>query len=103
MSATFLRQVERDWLSRKTTGNTAQTPLGELQRKYWSQYIPNSSSSASLGDLESQWLNKYITTAGHTPGGQTNSSLWKQAVIAAGVVPSNFLNDNKIKFYVNAA
>jgi len=103
MAATFFRQKERDWLSRKTTGNTAQTPLGQLQRKYWSQYVGGDQAGVPLGDLETKWLNKYIATAVMTPGDQTNNTLWKMAVLAAGLVPSNFTNDNKLNLYTNAA
>lgn len=104
MAATFLRQVERDWLLKKTTGFTAQTPIGQLRRVYWSTYLGGDNSKIGPEDLEVMWLRKYITDKGGTPTPTAyNTDLWKQVVAIIGQTPTNFLNDNKILFYVNAA
>lgn len=104
MSVQFLRQVERDFLSRKTTGNTAQTPLGQLQRKYWISLIGATASGEGLGTLEIAGLKKAISNAGGTPTAtDSRADLWKQLVAAIGKAPSKFVNDNKIIYYTNAS
>jgi hypothetical protein len=63
-----------------------------------------SESGRGLAELETLWLIKYITDAGGTPTTNAPSStLWREAVSSLGKTPSNFLNDNKIIFYTNAA
>jgi hypothetical protein len=104
MSATFLNQLERNWLSRHVTGATPQMPIGQLRRLYYITYLGGTiPSHMGLADLESQWMNKYIRTAGNTPSSNQNSDLWKNMVSAISKTPSKFLNDNKILFYSNAA
>jgi len=103
MGATFLNQKEREWISSKVTGVTAQTPLNQLKRTYYISYVGGTiPPTVSLSDLETRWLDKYIRTLSGTPSSDNNSSLWKEIVVAIGKTPSNFLNDNKIIFYSNA-
>ena len=103
MGATFLNQKEREWVSVKATGVTAQTPLNQIKRKYYISYLGGTiPPTATLADLEARWLNKYIRTLGGTPSSQDIPTLWKEAVVAIGQTPSKFLNDNKIIFYINA-
>lgn len=104
MTAQFLRQVERNYLSRKTTGNTAQTPLGQLQRAYWISLVGATGATQGLDTLELTALRKIITNAGRTPSAAiTKAQLWKEAVVAIGQTPSKYLNDNKIIYYTNAS
>ena len=103
MGATFLNQKEREWISVKVTGATAQTPLNQLKRMYYISYIGGTiPPTVTLADLEAQWLDKYIRILLGTPSSKNLTSLWKEAVVAIGQTPSNFLNDNKITFYSNA-
>lgn len=103
MGATFLNQKEREWISAKVTGATAQTPLNQLKRMYYISYVGGTiPPTVSLTDLEIRWLDKYIRTLLGTPSSKDISTLWKEAVVAIGQTPSKFLNDNKIIFYSNA-
>lgn len=103
MGATFLNQKEREWISAKVTGATAQTPLNQLKRMYYISYVGGTiPPTVSLTDLEIRWLDKYIRTLLGTPSSKDISTLWKEAVVSIGQTPSNFLNDNKIIFYSNA-
>lgn len=104
MTAQFLRQVERDFLSRKTSGNTAQTPLGQLQRAYWISLLGATASSQGLDSLEIAGLKKAISNAGATPSASNRKAdLWREVVVAIGKTPSKFVNDNKIIYYTNAS
>lgn len=103
MGATFLNQKEREWISAKVTGVTAQTPLNQIKRMYYISYIGGTiPPTVSLADLEARWLDKYIRTQAGTPSSKDLSTLWKEAVVVIGQTPSKFLNDNKIIFYSNA-
>ncbi len=104
MAATFLRQAERAFLLRKTTGFTAQTPVGQLRRVYYATYLGGDNSAATLADLEARWMKKYITDQGATPiASDYAPELWQQIVASIGKTPSKFMNDNQLTFYLNAA
>lgn len=101
--AANLSALERTWLATHTTGTSSQTPLNDIKRRYFVSQIGGSAADInSLGDLEAQWLRSVIVTAGGTPSStQFTSQLWKEAVIALGYRVSNYLNENKLTFYLN--
>ena len=99
----YLTQIERDWLSAKVAGTTATKPLNQLKREYYISVIGGASSGTKLPELEKKWLLQYITNKGGTPTPNADLPvLWKNVVMTLGVTPTNYLNGNKILFYLNA-
>ncbi len=97
----LLNQIEREWFSSKVPGTTAQKPLGQLKREYYISDVGATSSGTTLAELETTWLIKYINNKGGTPTGRLGN-LWKDVVAAIGLVPSKYVNENKILFFLNA-
>ena len=98
----LLSQIEREWFSAKNPGTTAQKPLSQLKREYYISDIGATSSGTRMEELEIAWLVKYINNKGGTPTeGSSISALWKDVVLAIGLTPSNYINENKILFYLS--
>jgi hypothetical protein len=93
-----LSQAERNYFIKKAGGSSPTEPLNNLKRKVYSAAGVN--AQTPLDQMEKLWLLSIIAV----PADNLNSieSLWRQAVVAIGQVPSNYLNDNKLKFYLNA-
>lgn len=102
MAATRLHEVERAYFVRKLGGATAQEPLQNVKRRYISGFVSAGSPSTKIDELEKLFLRKIIADGGGTPTNNYLSTLWQQAVSTIGEVPTKFINDNKIIFYVNA-
>lgn len=96
--AVFLSQLERDWISKHTTGVTPQTPLNTLKKKYYSEYT---ASMQNYGLPGYDWLRLQIVAAGGTPSGR-GLALWQQLNAAKGFPVAKTINANKIIFYTNA-
>jgi len=105
MVASFIRQAQRNFYLRHTIGVTQQTPFGELQRRYWMQYLGDASitNQTSYRDLEIRWMKKWMNDNGVTPPNtKYMATLWKYLVTAAGKIPSTYIADNELAFYLNA-
>lgn len=103
MAAVRLSEIERKYFIRKLGGTQVATkPLHQIKREYFVAYTGAAPSTTSMSELEDRWLRKVLTTAGvsFNDDARTND-LWNAMPLAAGVVPSKFVNDNKIKFYLN--
>lgn len=103
MAAVRLSEIERAYFIRKLGGTQeAIKPLNQIKREYFVAYSGAAPSTTSMSELEDRWLRKVLTTAGiaFDDDARTND-LWNIMPLAAGVVPSKFINDNKIKFYLN--
>ena len=96
--AIYLNQLEREWLSARVTGATAQTPLNQLKRNYYIGFLGPNFGGAHIWELETAWLTKYISEK----GGVVGDNLWASAVSLIGQVPTVYLNQNKILFYLHA-
>ena len=94
----YLNQLEREWLSKRVSGATAQTPLNQLKREYYISTLGSDFSKHGMWELETAWLTKYIIGKGGTPG----SDLWKDVLLVIGQVPTHYENQNKILFYLHA-
>ena len=103
MAAVRLSEVERKYFIRKLGGTQGATkPLNQIKREYFIAYTGAASLTTSMSELEDRWLRKVLTTAGVTFDSEARThDLWNAMPLAAGVVPSKFVNDNKIKFYLN--
>lgn len=94
-----LSQIEREFLSSRIAGATAQTPINQLRRRFYSEYVGiQSTPTTGLMDLEYQFLRKVIVDNGGTPA---EYELWKQAVTALGVQSSQYEHENKRLLYLN--
>lgn len=94
-----LSQIEREFLSSRIAGATAQTPIDQLRRRFYSEYVGvQSTPTTGLRDLEYQFLRKVIVDNGQVPG---EYELWKEAVAALGVAPSKYEHENKRLLYLN--
>jgi hypothetical protein len=89
-----LGSVEKDWYL-EATGEAG--PCTELQRKYW---ISQGATGYSLGELETSWLKIVIAGLGETPMSNYASDLWKQLNKIRGYPVSNYINDNKLTYYL---
>ena len=94
----YLNQLERQWYGARVSGATAQTPLNQLKREYYIGYLGAGFAGTSIWELETAWLYKYISNK----GGVAGDDLWKSAVLVIGQVPTPYLNQNKIIFYLHA-
>jgi len=94
----YLNQLEREWYGARVAGATAQTPLNQLKREYYTGFLGSGFAGTSIWELETAWLNKYISEK----GGVVGDDLWKCAVLVIGQVPTLYLNQNKIIFYLHA-
>ncbi len=97
-----LTEVERAYFVRKAGGAEPTVPFNQVKRAYIAGFIGGLDPSIKIDQAEIQWLQKIAIDDGEIPA-KYIGDLWKQAVIAAGEVPTAHLNDNKIKFYVNAS
>ncbi len=95
-----LSAMERSWFQVRNPGATAQTPLSELKKLYWEKQLGSSYVNAGMQTLETEWLRHLITQNGGTPSSNYNGDLWRQLLSTLGVVPSKYLNENKMKFYI---
>lgn len=96
-----LREVERAYFVRKVGGAAPTEPLNNIKRRYMVGVIGSGvSAKTSMDQLEKLWLLAVIGTA--VPDFGANSELWKLAVSSIGKIPTNYENDNKIIFYLNA-
>jgi hypothetical protein len=96
-----LKELERAYFTRKAGGAEPTKPLNQIKRDYIVDFIGGIGKSTGMGEIESLWLKKVVADDGQTPA-TYSSALWKQAVISVGEVPTDNLNDNKIKFFVSA-
>lgn len=100
-----LTAVERNYFVRKLGGAANTDPLNNIKRKYFYSYIGSDvGPTTPLHQLEKMWLAKLINTAGvGSINIKNESDLWKNAVLAIGQTPSPYINNNKMKFFINAS
>lgn len=101
-----LATVERQYLLRKVSGATAQTPIGQLRRQYYIQVLGSTGTpQMPYKQLYLSWLRAEIAAQGGTPPttNLSDSNLWRILVSAIGKTPSNRITDNQLTFYGNAA
>ncbi len=100
-----LSQIERAYFVQKVGGAEPREPLNNIKRRYMSGFIgAGVSARTPLQQLEKLWLAKILANAGITTMNFNSvENLWKLVVISISQTPSNYLNDNKIKFYSNAS
>ena len=95
-------KAERDYFIRKVGTSVPTESMNNIKRRYFLSQVTGNARE-NINSLETRWLSKVITDAGGTPSNtKSDVTLWKQAVIAIGKVPSNYIIDNKLKFYLNA-
>ena len=99
-----LGQLERTWYASRVGGVTAQTPFNQIKRNYWNQRVYDTNNRTGITELERRWLAQVITReSGSSPvDDSSESTLWREVVAALGLTPSQFINDNKKKFFLNA-
>lgn len=100
-----LTTVERKWFAERVSGSTPQTPLNDLKRQYFVSEIGGAAADVRyINDLEKQWLRKRVADNGGTVQNTRHTAdLWRQAVASEGLTVSNYENENKLTFYLNAA
>lgn len=104
MAATRLHEVERAYFVRKVGGAEPTKPLNQIKREYFIAQTGAAPTHVTLPELERRWLISVINAGGGTVVDRTSDGhLWKLAVTTLSLTPSEYLNDNKITFYLNAA
>lgn len=96
-----LKELERAYFTRVAGGAEATKPFNQIKRDYIVNFIGGIGKATRMGEIETLWLKKIAADDGQTPATYP-SELWKQAVLSVGEVPTDNLNDNKIKFFVSA-
>ena len=99
--AVRVKELERAYFVRKAGGAEPTKPFNQIKRDYIVDFIGGIGKSTGMGEIESLWLKKIVDDDGQTPATYP-SELWKQAVLSVGEVPTENLNDNKIKFFISA-
>ena len=100
--AADLTQAERAYFVRKAGGAVPTEPLNNIKRRYMSGVVgAGVNSRTPIKQLEKLWLLAVI--GGAAQNFNSIEELWRQATMAAGQVPTNNLEGNKLKFYLNAA
>ncbi len=99
--AVRLKEVERAYFVRKTGAVAPTVPFNQVKRDYIAGFIGGLDRSTKMDEVEILWLRKIADDDGQTPA-KYIGDLWKQAVLSVGETPTDNMNDNKIKFYVNA-
>lgn len=92
-----LGQAEKNFLIRKVGVNA---PISELKKRF---YTSQGATGFSINDLEVVWLAIAIVVAGGTPVGNHTPDLWKQLNAISGFKVSNYKNENKMTYYLNAS
>ena len=96
--AVLKQQIERDWFLARVNIGTGQVTNDQLKRIYFN----TQSFTGTLPDQERQWLRKVITDEGNTPTVTSYiSTLLTEVLIALGVTPTKFQDENWIRFYIN--
>jgi len=97
--AKSLNQIEREFLTSRLTGVSAQTPINQMRRMFYAQYLGiQAGPTIGFQELENRFLKKVITDNSGTPG---EYQLWEQAVAELSVVPSKYENENRRLLYLN--
>lgn len=102
MSATRLSQVEREYFVTAVGGAAPTEPLNSIKRRHMMETVGSSvGPQTPMNQLEKLWM---LSIIGADSNEEWNSveDLWKEMAISVGEVPSKYINDNKIKFYINA-
>ena len=97
--AESLNNIARKYFYAKLGGGLPEERLTGLQRRYWSELL-GADSSTGFKSLEKDWLRKIINDNGGTPDGDYLSSLYEQAVVALGGVPTRYINENERLIYI---
>jgi hypothetical protein len=96
-----ISEIARTWFASRVGSHSEIEKLTELKHIYYTSQL---GVEGTLSELERLWLKKYITDNGGTPS-DTNSlsTLWAEAVLAAGLPVSKIMTENKRVFYSNVA
>uniref|UniRef100_A0A6M3LF14 Uncharacterized protein n=1 Tax=viral metagenome TaxID=1070528 RepID=A0A6M3LF14_9ZZZZ len=100
-----LPELERAYFIRKLGGTQGPTkPLNQIKREYWSSFVGEGAANTPFNELELRWILRVLGDAGITPANSNSEAdLWKQMVLSITEVPVNYINQNKITFYINAS
>lgn len=99
----ILSQAEREYFIRKL--NKADSNLKrttQIKREYFIFFLGQGNPNVSLRELEDLWIDKTIFDAGGTEV-ESEGDEWKTMVALIGKTPSEFINSNKLTFYLNAS
>lgn len=103
MAGPLLNKAERDYFVRKAGGAAVGKPLNQIKREYFISFTGAAVPQISLDELEYRWQLKVLANAGVTePDMDSIADLWIAMVASIGKTPSKYLNDNMLKFYLNA-
>jgi len=103
MPATRINEIERAYFIRKLGGtNLPSKPFNQIKREYIAAFVGGASGKISMSELETLWLRKIAADFGYTPE-ESTPGLWKQAVMSIAQVPSRFVEENRMIFFINAS
>ncbi len=89
-------QAEVDFLIRKTG---QKRPLNELRMLF---FHSQGAKGETFKELEKSWLVKTIIGLSGTPDSKYNSDLWKQLNALSGFTVSQFEDENRKTYFLNA-
>ena len=103
--AVRLTEIERQYFVAQLSTTNPNTPFNHVRREHMMALVGSSvGPSVPFHQLEKRWLQQVINDNGGTISNFNSlENLWRDVVLAIGQVPSNYLNDNKITFYLNVS
>jgi hypothetical protein len=92
-----LTEAERSYFIKKLGGiQPASKPLNQLKIEFYRSQTGATSKNLQL--LERLWLLSVVGESSDI----NFSNLWKEAVVKIGQTPTNFINQNRLTYYLNA-
>lgn len=96
--AVRLAEVERKYFIRKLGQEIpASMSLNEVKIRYWVSYVGGFPQGTPFSDMEDAWITKVINKPD-----TDYSDDWIEMVISIGKIPTKYINQNKLIFYLNA-
>lgn len=97
-----LSEVERTYYVHKIGGASPTTPLNQIKRQHWISVI-GGTAQTPFNQLESNWMIHVISNSGFVPmNPNSTADLWRQMVISIGLTPTDYVDQNKMLFYIGA-
>lgn len=91
------KDTEYAWYATRTGySKPANATLEDMKRAYWASVIGGDNSKVTATDLQFIWLHKLTGVGAAT---KALPDLWREAVVGAGGVAANDINENQFIYY----
>lgn len=97
-SGTDLSELEHSWFSTHLTTKAPNARIEDIKRAYYIQVVGTANTSENITELEMRWLR---TLTGVTA--KDLDTMWREAVVGAGLTPQPSTLANKVLYFSNVA